>query len=209
MVRVRATEPTGNGEVLVSPPAQEWPALLESDRAQRASWSFEVGGVRAPAFADAAREAAVAAARAFSARLGVETADAWVPGDPIAMTGHQPELYHPGVWIKDFLVERFTRETGALGIDLVVDTDVFDLLAIEAPCMSPAVSRCRQYLAVGGPNTCYCSPNTLTHDDVARFADIALQLLDTLPAPRSPGTSGRSPRVCKARPATRAPSPSS
>ncbi len=183
MVRIKPEEPHGNGEMLARPPVDEWPALLQRTRALREGWDFEVAGISATVLAERARGDAVAAARSFSARLGIPLTDAWSEGDPIAMTGHQPELYHPGVWIKDFLLERITRETGALGIDVVVDTDAFDALTIEAPCMRPTVGRCREYLAIGGPDVCYCTPNTLDPAEIRRFSDLSLEMLGTLPAP--------------------------
>ena len=84
-----------------------------------------------------ARREAVAASSAFSARLGVPVRS--VDGEPelLVVTGHQPELYHPGVWIKDFLLQRLSDETGATAIDLVVDSDGFESLDIHSPCLRP------------------------------------------------------------------------
>ncbi len=53
------------------------------------------------------------------------------PGSAIVMTGHQPELYHPGVWVKDFLLQRLSEETGASAIDVVVDSDGFDTVSVS------------------------------------------------------------------------------
>jgi hypothetical protein len=183
MVRVRPDMPAGHGEVVTVPPVDQWSALLAANAASRDEWRFQVGGVDVASFVACARSEAAGEAEAFSARLGVPLT---VPDDPtraIAMTGHQPELYHPGVWIKDFLLERVTRETGALGIDMVVDTDAFDTLRIEAPCMRPDVQRCREYLAVGGPDICYARVPTLTPDEADEFSASCLDMLKTLPAP--------------------------
>jgi hypothetical protein len=175
--------PAGHGEMLVEPAPGDWPALIAATRACREQWAFAVGGVPAPGFAAGVRAEAIAAARDFSARLGVPLSDEWEPGDPVAVTGHQPELYHPGVWVKDFLLERACRENGTLGIDLVVDTDVFDSVTIEAPCMRPSVARCKEYLALGGPDLCYACADSLTVEEVRRFVDTSAEMLDTLPAP--------------------------
>lgn len=99
------------------------------------------------------------------------------------MTGHQPELYHPGVWVKDFLLQRLSDETGASAIDVVVDSDGFDTVSVSAPCLTPDVRRCRQYLAVGTPASCYaCAPPPEQHaiEDFCRQGD---EMLATLPAP--------------------------
>ena len=39
------------------------------------------------------------------------------------VAGHQPELFHPGVWFKNFALHRLAHQHGALPINLVVDTD--------------------------------------------------------------------------------------
>jgi hypothetical protein len=38
-------------------------------------------------------------------------------------SGHQTELYHPGVWVKDVLVNAVARKVGGQGYHLAVDTD--------------------------------------------------------------------------------------
>jgi len=77
---------------------------------------------------DEAREEAVRIAREFTTSVGIPHAE--VPDSPelLVMTGHQPELYHPGIWVKDFLLQRLADETGAAAIDVVVDSDGFDVL---------------------------------------------------------------------------------
>jgi hypothetical protein len=39
------------------------------------------------------------------------------------LSGHQPELFHPGVWMKNFAVNRLARQHGAAAINLIIDTD--------------------------------------------------------------------------------------
>lgn len=42
---------------------------------------------------------------------------------PIIATGHQIELYHPGVWAKNLLLDAVHRKTGATALHIAVDTD--------------------------------------------------------------------------------------
>lgn len=45
-------------------------------------------------------------------------------GDPsLMLSGHQPELFHPGVWFKNFVLDKWQSVTGQLSINLVVDND--------------------------------------------------------------------------------------
>ena len=102
---------------------------------------------------------------------------------PIVATGHQPDLYHPGVWAKDFLLERLAREVGADAVDIVVDSDGFDSVAVTSPCMQPGIGRCRQYLAVGATDTAYAFAPVPDDEALAEFCASGDAMLATLPAP--------------------------
>jgi hypothetical protein len=47
--------------------------------------------------------------------------------------GHQPELFHPGVWFKNILVHKIARETGSIGLHAIVDHDLARSTAIRVP----------------------------------------------------------------------------
>ena len=49
------------------------------------------------------------------------------------MTGHQPELFHPGVWVKNFAAVRQARESGGVALNLIVDNDVPKNAFIRVP----------------------------------------------------------------------------
>jgi hypothetical protein len=49
------------------------------------------------------------------------------------VSGHQPTLFHPGVWIKNFAVARLAKLDRAVGLNLVVDTDTFSGTSIRIP----------------------------------------------------------------------------
>ena len=182
MVHTKPSTPAGHGEVLERPAFGEWASLVAENRASASVWSFAVAGRSVAEVRAQARAEALAAGAAFSERLGV---DVRPPGDSeaaIVLTGHQPELYHPGVWIKDFLLERLARETGASAIDVVVDTDGFDTIAVSSPCMTPGVSRCHQYLAVSDKDACYATSPVPTSRDLEDFCTAADQQLASLPS---------------------------
>src|SRR3954471_23847142 len=42
---------------------------------------------------------------------------------PIIATGHQTELYHPGGWVKNAVIDAIARRIGAEAIHFAVDTD--------------------------------------------------------------------------------------
>lgn len=49
----------------------------------------------------------------------------------IIMSGHQPKLFHPGVWYKNFVLSEFGKRLNACAVNLVVDNDI---------CTQPSVS---------------------------------------------------------------------
>ncbi|MFA5844741.1 MAG: hypothetical protein WC971_07925 [Coriobacteriia bacterium] len=186
MVHAKGTTPQGHGELLTVPPYVEWAALARANARVAAALDVRIAGVPARELRAEARETALAAAAEFSRYLGVEVTSGAGAGAPLVMTGHQPQLYHPGVWAKVFLLQRLAQEIGGTGIDLVVDSDGFDAVELTAPCLRPEIERCRQYLAIGGTDACYaCSP-VPSLADIETFRVAGEQMLSTLPAPALP-----------------------
>src|SRR5205814_7111879 len=138
--------------LLADPPLESWADLARENARRACRFDFAVGGVSANELRAEARREALACAAELAPRLGVPVR-APPAEDPelLVVTGHQPELYHPGVWTKVFLLERLARELGAPGLDLVVDSDAFDAVELHAPCMRPRLGRAREVLAHGGP----------------------------------------------------------
>jgi hypothetical protein len=182
-MRQRPHLPAGHGELLTSPDFSEWADIAAANHAASSTWDAPVGGTTLGELRVLARSEALAAGEEYSARLGIAHA---APGDPeglLVATGHQPEIYHPGVWVKDFLLQRLQRETSSTAVDIVVDTDGFDSVEIKAPCFTPEVSICRQFLSVGATDTAYCLATVPTTADLDTFCEAGAQMLASLPAP--------------------------
>jgi hypothetical protein len=54
------------------------------------------------------------------------------------MAGHQPELFHPGVWVKNFALNGLARAHGAAAVNLVVDNDTAKATALHVPALAAA-----------------------------------------------------------------------
>lgn len=52
---------------------------------------------------------------------------------PVILAGHQPALFHPGVWLKNFVLDRLARGTGAVAVNLLVDNDIDSLPGVLVP----------------------------------------------------------------------------
>ena len=186
-----------DSERLISPPFAEWADLARSNHDAASGWSFSVAGVDGRAVRSLARREALRAAAEFSAKLGVAVRDAGDPEGLIVMTGHQPDLYHPGVWLKDFLLQRMADETGATALDVVVDTDGFDSVSVSSPCVPRGVKRCTHYLAFGAEDACFVGspvPSMREIDDFCSAVDSMLSSLGALAIQRNFSAFGESLR---------------
>ncbi|MBX9788387.1 MAG: hypothetical protein K2Y37_05685 [Pirellulales bacterium] len=78
-----------------------------------------------------ARAEVVAAARAYSATYRD------IPAQPnldrVFLAGHQPELFHPGVWAKNFALSRLATGTRGVAVNLLVDSDTLKRSTIRVP----------------------------------------------------------------------------
>lgn len=182
MVRARPNLPAGHGEVLTRPVYGLWADVVAENREITEAWDFRVAGVPVANVRRTARAEALGLGQAFSERIGIPLREPAADA-PIVATGHQPELYHPGVWVKDFLLQRLADETAAAAFDVVVDSDAFDIVAVTAPCITPEVRRCRQYLDVGRAKGCFACTPLPGPDHLDDFVRATDSMLATLPAP--------------------------
>jgi hypothetical protein len=173
----------GHGELLTDPPYDEWADLARENARRAGGWTTLIAGVPLAALRDEARLEARALAMSYSAEVGVKANAEREAANLIVMTGHQPELYHPGVWVKVFLLQRLADALGATAIDIVVDSDTFDRVALTVPCLREAIQTCTSVLALGTRDSCYACTPAPDEPAIEAFRDAGLDALDTLPAP--------------------------
>ncbi len=182
-MRVRRQTPVGHGEVLTEPAYSTWAEIAKRNAIAASDWDGIIAGLPLHELRTLARAEALSAAEEFSAGLGVDVAAPGAPDTLIVMTGHQPELYHPGIWVKDFLLQRLADELGATAVDVVVDSDGFGQVELRTPCFRAGVGRCSAVLAESGPDGCFACTPAPEPDAIAAFRDSGLRALETLPAP--------------------------
>jgi len=132
--------PARSGEVLIEPGPDRMPALLAA--AGTAQWEgVEILGVPLVEFRRRTRSRAL--------RLAAEYTSAPVPdaARPLVVMGHQPVLFHPGIWIKYFLLTRIVRDTRAAGLHVIVDTDAAGPVGADLPADRDHLVRVREMLA--------------------------------------------------------------
>jgi len=52
---------------------------------------------------------------------------------PLLLAGHQPELSHPGVWVKNFALHAFAKKLDGIPLHLIADADTLKSTAIRFP----------------------------------------------------------------------------
>ena len=78
-----------------------------------------------------AKQEAISAAMAF-----LKTNDQEIKVDntlPLLVSGHQPELFHPGVWIKNFALHSISKKHSLTPLNLIIDNDVVKHASISVP----------------------------------------------------------------------------
>jgi hypothetical protein len=130
--RLRA--PRQDRAVVAHPPLAEAGTLLAENRRRLAGMALDLLGRPLADLRRRAREAAVGAAQAYLDRAGEPVP----PADPssLLVSGHQPELFHPGVWVKNFALNGLARRHGATPLNLVVDSDTVKTTALRVPTRS-------------------------------------------------------------------------
>lgn len=53
--------------------------------------------------------------------------------DRLFLAGHQPQLFHPGVWFKNFALDHLAKAHDALGINLLIDSDSIKSASLWVP----------------------------------------------------------------------------
>jgi hypothetical protein len=123
--------PAGDGEVLAAPPLGQAGALIAGNRARLRRPDRSLFGRPWPELQAEARHTAVEAARAYLAACGQPPP----PGgaESLLVAGHQPELFHPGVWVKNFALNGLARRHGAAPLNLIVDNDTLKSASLRLP----------------------------------------------------------------------------
>jgi hypothetical protein len=126
----RRRAPQEDGAVLIDPPLAAAGDLLAANQRLRAAWNCNVHGRSLGELARSAREELLTAARAYTfAYRDVPAA----PAGRIVLAGHQPQLFHPGVWLKNFVLSRLGGALSAAAVNLVIDSDTVKQAAVPLP----------------------------------------------------------------------------
>ncbi len=126
--------PRTDKSALIDPPLSAAGDLLQRNRQRSEAGDLSFAGISFRELRRRARADVLQAAMHYTSRYR----DYSGPADPnkIVMAGHQPQLFHPGVWFKNFALSKLTQAIGATPINLVVDNDLRGSGSIRVPTRS-------------------------------------------------------------------------
>ncbi len=124
--------PSQHGQRLDLPPLTSVAELWRDNLAlQSANRNLQVGKLSLFDFQRQARSEVIKLAAKYTNTYIDLTVDA--SGKNIVMAGHQPELFHPGVWFKNFVLSNLGQQFDSIAINLVVDNDICGNTSIRYP----------------------------------------------------------------------------
>ena len=56
-----------------------------------------------------------------------------IPSGLIYLAGHQPQMFHPGVWFKNFALGELAKRHGATAVNLIIDGDTLSDTSLRVP----------------------------------------------------------------------------
>jgi hypothetical protein len=136
--------PRTHGAGLIVPPWDNLPSLVErnSERFARAR-SVDVQGLTLAELRQQTQQSARQLATKYVSEVLRLPVQDWPSHGPFIVGGHQPELFHAGVWAKNFAVAKLAQRVGGVPLQLIVDQDTLNAQSLKVPVgtrSSPALT---------------------------------------------------------------------
>lgn len=126
----RLRVPRGDGDLLVVPCVSQVPQGVANNRSLFEQADTKYAGQSLTARRAKVRSEILSLARKYTASLcpdiPFETEnldDKYSCEKPLFVTGHQPELFHPGVWTKNILIDELASRFQGCSLNVVIDSD--------------------------------------------------------------------------------------
>ncbi len=125
--------PVENGAFLAHPPLAEVNHRLQLNRSLFSDSGISLCGTPLADFRRTAVAETIAAARTYLHAAGERVPD--ISAGSLLVAGHQPDLFHPGVWLKNFALNALAGRNGAMPLNLVIDNDTAKASAVHVPVL--------------------------------------------------------------------------
>ena len=132
--QLKLRAPVDDRRALLSPSIDRLSTMLAQNRQRLAAWTERLAGQTVSELRQIARREIWTEAQQYPRQYrDVDLSHRSFETSPFIVTGHQPELFHPGVWFKNFLLDRIARQSDAVPIHLIIDNDVRESASIKVP----------------------------------------------------------------------------
>ena len=129
--RLRA--PRENGAALIDPPKRGIEPIIRSNRRTLEAYCYDCQGRCLTKLSRQARSDLLKEARRWtSAYRDVHEPVSSGP-ETIFLAGHQPELFHAGVWFKNFALSALAQHHQAVAVNLLIDSDTAKENSLRVP----------------------------------------------------------------------------
>jgi hypothetical protein len=129
--RLRA--PREDRAALVEPPLADVSGLVQENVRLREGYRYDFQGRSISQLSHIARAELLAEARKWTSTYRSIGSASMDPARLMFLAGHQPELFHPGVWFKNFALGALAKRHGAAAINLVIDSDTVKSTSLRMP----------------------------------------------------------------------------
>ncbi len=130
----RLRVPRGDGDLLIAPPVCD-----VNDAVERNRELFKQNEILAKR-RKRARLEALEIARRYTASISPQqppcsrcSIEELAGEKPFYLTGHQPELFHPGVWVKNVLIAELAKRNHGISLNVIIDSDAVKSHSIKIP----------------------------------------------------------------------------
>jgi hypothetical protein len=180
----RYRAPQDDGQTLVEPPRSALADVVAQNRRRLADLDYDLQGRSLADLMASARSSLVAAAVEYTRRyrdVDPRHLAAAQAGGPIVLSGHQPQLFHAGVWFKNFVLGDLAAEVGGAAVHLLIDSDLCRAASIRVPSGSVEQPRI-ETIAFDGPGADVPFEERAVADETAfhSFADRVSKSLQPL-----------------------------
>lgn len=128
---VRYRAPQASGEYFCLPEWPSLPQLVADNQALLTEANQQFFGLDLNALRKSAREQCLQAAIRHTRRYA-DVAELKNQA-PLIVTGHQPALFHPGVWLKNFTAAQLAGSVNGTALNLIIDNDLCPAPSLQVP----------------------------------------------------------------------------
>ena len=129
----RLHAPRENRAVVVHPDWSRTSDLLRENISLQSQPNYDFQGRKLPELRQQARRELLDAAQLWTAAYRDIDPIQKNPSDLIFLAGHQPQMFHPGVWFKNFALGRLAQQYQATAINLIIDSDAVSATSLRVP----------------------------------------------------------------------------